>query len=49
MKRYICSFVIACFVYVLVVLSGYAWYLKQENNAIRQNLQELIEFISESK
>ena len=42
------KFIIALFVYLLVIISGYAWCTTLENRVLKHNLQELIEHISES-
>lgn len=43
MKR----FVIALFIYAFIILAGYAWWVTLENRALHDNLQELIDVISE--
>lgn len=40
--------IISFLIYLLVLVSGYAWLTTLENRALKQNLQELIEHISES-
>ena len=39
---------IALLIYLLVLVSGYAWHTTLENRALKLNLQELVEYISES-
>ena len=39
--------IIALFVYLLVIVSGYAWHTTLENRELKHNLEELIEYISE--
>lgn len=41
--------IIAFFIYLLVLVSGYAWHTTLENRALKHNLQELIENISEDE
>ena len=43
MKR----FVIALFIYAFIILASYAWWVTLENRALHDNLQELIDVISE--
>lgn len=45
MKRYA---IIMFFVYLFVILAGYAWHTTLENRALKHNLEELIEYVSES-
>lgn len=40
-------FVIAFLIYLVVIISGYAWHTTLENRALKHNLQELVEYISE--
>lgn len=40
--------IISLLIYLLVLVSGYAWHTTLENRALKHNLQELIEYISES-
>lgn len=42
------KFIISLLIYLLVLVSGYAWYTMLENRALKYNLEELIEYISES-
>ena len=39
---------ISFLIYLLVLVSGYAWHTTLENRALKYNLQELIEYISEN-
>lgn len=40
---------IALLIYLLVLVSGYAWHTALENRTLRHNLEELIEYISEDE
>lgn len=42
-------FIIALFIYAFVILAGYTWYVTLENRALHDNLQELVEMISEGE
>lgn len=39
--------IISLLIYLLVLVSGYAWHTALENRVLKHNLQELIEYISE--
>nr|DAG82653.1 MAG TPA: hypothetical protein [Caudoviricetes sp.] len=39
---------IALLIYLLVLVSGYAWHTALENRVFKHSLEELIEYISES-
>lgn len=39
---------IAFLIYLVVIISGYAWHTTLENRVLKYNLQELIEYISGS-
>lgn len=40
--------IISLLIYLIVLVSGYAGHTTLENRALKYNLQELIEYISES-
>lgn len=40
--------IISFLIYLLVLVSGYAWHTTLENRALKLNLQKLVEHISES-
>lgn len=40
--------IISLLIYLLVLVSGYAWHTTLENRALKHNLEELIKYISRS-